>query len=72
VTHGEGVVDGLEAIDWASFDTAYGPATAVPAALRALDGDDDSAADDALRALQDSVGHEGLEIGRASCRERVS
>lgn len=54
------MLQGLDAIDWSSWETAYGPATGVPDQLRAIAGDDAAAARSALDRLESSVNHQGI------------
>ena len=52
-------LEGLDAVDWASLEDAYGPATAVPGMLRALSS---ASADDrtwAIDSLDASIHHQG-------------
>src|ERR1700733_424283 len=50
---------GLDSIDWGSMQHAYGPATEVPALLRALVSDDPKAREYALDGMYGSVHHQG-------------
>ncbi|MDG9683575.1 HEAT repeat domain-containing protein [Streptomyces sp. DH18] len=49
----------LDARPWASYTHAYGSAEDVPGCLRALAGDDDAAAEEALSELYGSILHQG-------------
>ncbi|MEU6955464.1 hypothetical protein [Streptomyces sp. NPDC045714] len=49
----------LDARSWASYTHAYGSAEDVPGCLRALAGDDDAAAEEALSELYSSILHQG-------------
>ncbi|WP_354637735.1 hypothetical protein [Kitasatospora camelliae] len=53
------VLAGLDAIDWASLEHAYGAAADVPGRLRALGGDDPEARAQALHSLYGSIFHQG-------------
>ncbi|MFJ3306807.1 HEAT repeat domain-containing protein [Streptomyces sp. NPDC086549] len=50
---------GLDAIDWAELEHAYGPADDVPGQLRALCADDAQARSKALHALYGNIFHQG-------------
>ena len=50
---------GLDDVDWASFEHAYGPADDVPAVLRALVSGDDEQAEAALDELHSNIWHQG-------------
>ncbi|MGN9791112.1 hypothetical protein ACTMTU_08405 [Streptomyces sp. OZ13] len=52
-------LDGLDAHPWAGTTHAYGSAEDVPDVLRALTGDDEEAADEAVSELYGSVLHQG-------------
>jgi hypothetical protein len=53
------VLDGLDAIDWSALAHAYGPATDVPALLRAVAAGDEASRRAALGALFGNVWHQG-------------
>ncbi|WP_185447353.1 HEAT repeat domain-containing protein [Kribbella qitaiheensis] len=53
------VLAGLDDVDWAALDHAYGPATDVPVDLRAICGDDIAAMSEAFDRLANNVGHQG-------------
>nr|WP_218835690.1 HEAT repeat domain-containing protein [Streptomyces sp. TLI_235] len=55
----DSVFAGLDAIDWASLEHAYGPAGDVPDQLRALCGEDREGRGRALHALYGNVFHQG-------------
>ena len=52
-------LEGLDRIDWASFEHAYGPATDVPGWLRMLASEDPEPRKSALDAIEASVNHQG-------------
>ncbi|MFD8080872.1 hypothetical protein ACFV4F_04140 [Kitasatospora sp. NPDC059722] len=52
-------LDGLDDIDWAALNHAYGPATDVPGLLRDLTSPDPAERDHALDALYGGVHHQG-------------
>lgn len=52
-------LDGLDAHPWAATTHAYGSAEDIPDVLRALVGDDEEAADEAVSELYGSVLHQG-------------
>lgn len=53
------VLAGLDDVGWAELDHAYGPATDVPADLRAICGDDLAAMSEAFGRLANNIGHQG-------------
>jgi len=53
------VFAGLNDIDWGAMRHAYGPATGVPALLRALVSDDPAARESALDGMYGAVHHQG-------------
>jgi hypothetical protein len=53
------VLEGLEAVDWAALEHAYGPAEAVPRLLRQLRSADPTAREDALDQLLFTIVHQG-------------
>ncbi|MEZ4458324.1 MAG: hypothetical protein R3E66_01085 [bacterium] len=53
------VLEGIEALDWAQWHHAYGPATDVPSCLRALTDADLDAADEAKWQLYGNLWHQG-------------
>lgn len=53
------VLTGLDDIDWAALEHAYGPAEDVPDLLRQLTGGDEEAAQDAMYELWGTVWHQG-------------
>src|SRR5690242_15938897 len=53
------MLEGLDAIDWASFEHAYGPATDLPENLRALATGDEQARQEALGYFEAAVNHQG-------------
>ncbi|WP_345679916.1 hypothetical protein [Yinghuangia aomiensis] len=53
------VLDGLDAVDWAALQHAYGSAEDVPRLLRALRADDAAAREKALHALYGNIFHQG-------------
>ncbi|MFD1149490.1 hypothetical protein [Saccharothrix hoggarensis] len=52
-------LDGIDDVDWASLDHAYGPADDVPGALRDAAGADEERAGEALDHLFGSIHHQG-------------
>ncbi|MGW1991305.1 hypothetical protein [Embleya sp. NPDC001921] len=52
-------LDGLDAVDWAGLEHAYGSAGDVPAQIRALTSDDSAARERALGALYGNIFHQG-------------
>ncbi|MFD4644732.1 hypothetical protein [Streptomyces sp. NPDC058441] len=55
----EELLVGLDDIDWASLDHAYGSADDVPRQLRQVCGDDEAASEDAWRHLFSNIFHQG-------------
>jgi hypothetical protein len=53
------VLEGLEAVDWATLEHAYGSAEAVPRLLRQLRSADTPTREDALDQLLFTIGHQG-------------
>ncbi len=53
------MLTGLEAIDWAALQDAYGSAAEVPNRLRALQSDNDAVRSGAMNELFGSVWHQG-------------
>ncbi len=53
------MLEGLEAIDWASLSHAYGSAADLPVQLRALATGDETARSKARKSLASSIHHEG-------------
>ena len=58
-TSGHSVLTGLDEIDWAALEHAYGPAEDVPGLLRALASGNAEAAKEALYELWGTVWHQG-------------
>ena len=56
----------LNAIPWADFDTAYGPAVDVPGQLKLLAGSDRQAALDATHELWCGLCHQHVHVGSAA------
>lgn len=56
----------LDAIDWATFGTAYGPAVAVPDQLRRLAGSNRAAAFAASNDLWCGLCHQHVQVGSAA------
>ncbi|MEU8696589.1 hypothetical protein AB0C61_02705 [Streptomyces sp. NPDC048680] len=54
------LLTGLDEVDWAHLNHAYGTAADVPGQLRALCGDDDQARQQALSSLFDHLAHQGV------------
>jgi hypothetical protein len=54
------VLDGLDDVTWATYDSAYGPADHVPILLRALAYGPQDAAEDAFEELIRSLYHQGV------------
>ena len=55
----EGLLAGVDGVAWSDLEHAYGPATDIPAMLRAVAGDDDASRDRAITALFGSICHQG-------------
>lgn len=54
-----GLLEGLDAVDWAELGHAYGRAQDVPEQLTALCGHDEAARESALRSLSGNIFHQG-------------
>ena len=55
----EGLLADVDGVAWSDLEHAYGPATDIPAMLRAVAGDDDASRDRAITALFGSICHQG-------------
>jgi hypothetical protein len=56
---GDGVFSGIDEVDWASMEHAYGPADDVPELLRGLASDDPAEREAALDGMYGAVHHQG-------------
>ncbi|MFD5553218.1 HEAT repeat domain-containing protein [Streptomyces sp. NPDC127068] len=56
---GQAVLNGIEDVDWASMQHAYGDASDVPSLLRGLASDDPAERDTALDGMYGAVHHQG-------------
>src|SRR5688572_7894632 len=56
---GADMLDGIDSIDWASLNHAYGSAEDVPGLLRQLTSDDDEKRQEAIYELFGNIWHQG-------------
>ncbi|MFJ2302279.1 hypothetical protein [Streptomyces sp. NPDC087787] len=60
ITADENLLTGLDEVDWANLNHAYGTADDVPGQLRALCGDDEQAQQEAFGGLFNHLAHQGV------------
>lgn len=59
ITADDNLLAGLDEVDWANLNHAYGTADDVPGQLRALCGDDEQAQQEAVAGLFNHLAHQG-------------
>ncbi|MFJ8980372.1 hypothetical protein [Streptomyces sp. NPDC102282] len=59
ITADDNLLTGLDEVDWANLNHAYGTAADVPGQLRALCGDDEQARQEAVGSLFNHLAHQG-------------